>query len=292
MPVLMKKTIAYAVACGLSTVLWCMALHSCGGVPGAPNPPGHSQIGTSEILTPTPSTFQFPKSQHKCFVPKWDSSKLISILIKRPYSQNKWVYSHTKLNWGNMIYGYARVSREDQDLRRQITQLEAVGCDEIITEKMSGANTKRPEYMRLLSLLQPGDIVIVVKLDRFGRSMSHLVQTLTDFSKRGIGFKSLGDSIDITTANGRLMLGILASFAEFERELIRERTIDGLAQARRNGKKLGRPELDQSSQQSIFDGYYSAGKTIDEIQGLMNIKRWKAYQFKTNSQNENVNKQC
>jgi hypothetical protein len=91
MPVLMKKTLAYAVASGLSAILWCMALHSCGGVPGAPNPPGRSQIGTSKVLTPTPSTFQFPKSQHKCFVQKWERAETNSWFGSSQITATKWV---------------------------------------------------------------------------------------------------------------------------------------------------------------------------------------------------------
>lgn len=278
------KTRPVLIALMLSLLLWAIGLYSCHGAPGAAEAPGLSRIGTSKVFDPHPQNLHFQNSQHICFVPEWDSPKLIFSLTKRPYIQNKLVNSYTKLNWGNMIYGYARVSREDQDLRRQITALEQAGCEQIISEKMSGANTKRPEYNRLLSLLQPGDTVIVVKLDRFGRSMSHLVQILSEFNDRKIGFKSLGDSIDISTANGRLMLGILASFAEFERELIRERTLDGLAQARRNGKELGRPKQDKSSQQAQFDQLVIEQKTALEIMSMMNIKTWKYYQFKTNSQ--------
>jgi len=139
-----------------------------------------------------------------------------------------------------MLIGYARVSLKDQDTSRQESALKAAGCSKLFVEKISGAKRQRPELDRMLSELHPGDVVVVHKLDRLGRSLVHLLQLLEKFKEKGVGFKSLGDNIDLQTPAGKFMFNILGSVAEFERELIRERVAHGMKNAREKGVKLGK----------------------------------------------------
>jgi DNA invertase Pin-like site-specific DNA recombinase len=137
--------------------------------------------------------------------------------------------------------GYARVSTLEQDPAAQLDALAAAAVDQVFLDQASGALTERPELIRLLAQIRPGDTLVVWRLDRLGRSTSHLIQTVTELGERGIGFLSLTEAIDTTTSAGRLLFGILASLAAFERDLIRERTMAGLTAARARGNLSGRP---------------------------------------------------
>jgi len=140
------------------------------------------------------------------------------------------------------VYGYARVSTRDQDLAGQITGLQAAGCGNIFKEKSSGARTDRPELAKAIRRLEPGDVLVVIRLDRLARSTRDLLNILDAIGKAGAGFKSLKDSwADTTTPHGRLMLTVLGGLAEFERELIRARTGEGRKRAKERGVKFGRP---------------------------------------------------
>jgi DNA invertase Pin-like site-specific DNA recombinase len=140
-----------------------------------------------------------------------------------------------------MRIGYARVSTADQTLALQRDALTAAGCDKVFTDQgVSGTVTTRPGLERALKTLQPGDTLIVWKLDRFGRSLSHLVQTVAELGERGVAFCSLTENIDTASAPGRLVLHMMGALAEFERNLIVERTRAGLTAAKRRGVKLGR----------------------------------------------------
>jgi DNA invertase Pin-like site-specific DNA recombinase len=141
-----------------------------------------------------------------------------------------------------MKIGYARVSTRDQKLELQLDALTEAGCEKIYQEKVSAGKLERPQLQRLIQSLRSGDIVIVWKLDRFSRSLKDLINTVNEFQQKGVGFISLNDSIDTTTAQGRLIFNIFASLAEFEREIIRERTNAGLAAARARGRLGGRPK--------------------------------------------------
>jgi DNA invertase Pin-like site-specific DNA recombinase len=138
-----------------------------------------------------------------------------------------------------MKIGYARVSTKDQKLELQMDALQKAGCEKVFSEKL-GAAKERPELERMIDQLRPGDIVVVWKLDRLGRSLKHLIELVDLFKGKGVDFVSLSDSIDTTTIQGRLAFNIFASFAEFERDLIRERTMAGLASAREKGRVGGR----------------------------------------------------
>jgi len=139
-----------------------------------------------------------------------------------------------------MRIGYARVSTEDQNTSLQTDALKNAGCEQLFEEKVSGKSKDRPELDICLKVLREGDILVVWRLDRLGRSLEHLVQIIRDLESRKIGFLSLTESIDTTNAGGKLIFHIFAALAEFERNLISERTKAGLKAARARGRKGGR----------------------------------------------------
>jgi DNA invertase Pin-like site-specific DNA recombinase len=140
-----------------------------------------------------------------------------------------------------MLIGYARVSTDEQDTRLQIDALKRAGCEKIYEERASGSRTDRPELNKALAHGRKGDVVIVWKLDRLGRSLPHLIDTVHDLEERKVGFRSLTDNIDTTTASGRMFFHMMGALAQFERDLIRERTMAGLKAARERGNIGGRP---------------------------------------------------
>ncbi len=141
------------------------------------------------------------------------------------------------------LLGYARVSTLDQNPDLQTDALAAAGCDRVFVDHASGARADRPELARVLDHLREHDTLVVWKLDRLGRSLRHLVEVVTDLERHGVGFRSLQESIDTTTPTGRLTFHLFAALAEFERDLIRERTNAGLAAARARGRRGGRPTV-------------------------------------------------
>lgn len=143
----------------------------------------------------------------------------------------------------NIIFGYARVSTTDQNLDSQKALLIKAGCEQILEESISGKNTDRPELTKLRQMVRDGDTVIVTSLDRLGRSLTDLVQIVNEFKDKGVIFKSLRENIDVSSAVGKMQFQMFAIFAEFERELIRERTKAGLMAARARGRKGGRKSV-------------------------------------------------
>ena len=139
-----------------------------------------------------------------------------------------------------MRIGYARVSTQDQRQELQLDALAAAGCGQVFQEKASGKGRERPELETCLKVVREGDTLVVWRLDRLGRSLTDLVEIVHRLEERGIGFQSLTESIDTANAGGKLVFHLFASLAEFERNLIRERTIAGLAAARARGRKGGR----------------------------------------------------
>ena len=142
---------------------------------------------------------------------------------------------------GGMLVGYARVSTEDQNLDLQKDALQKAGCGKLFTDIASGAKDERAGLAEALAFLRPGDTLVVWKLDRLGRSLKHLIETVTALQARKVGFRSLQESIDTTTSGGKLIFHVFGALAEFERDIIRERTLAGLAAARARGRKGGRP---------------------------------------------------
>lgn len=162
-----------------------------------------------------------------------------------------------------MNIGYARVSTRDQTVALQVDALKEMGCEKVYTEVISGAATERPILAKLLEEVRPGDIVVVWKLDRLGRSLKHLVETVNLLLQQDVGIKSLNDPIDTTTPQGRLVFNLFASLAEFERDVIRERTQAGLSAARARGRTGGRQKgLPQQAQSTACaaETLYREGK--------------------------------
>ncbi|MBU4214770.1 MAG: recombinase family protein [Actinobacteria bacterium] len=171
------------------------------------------------------------------------------------------------------VHGYARVSTGDQTAALQQDAPRTAGAARIWTDVASGATTSRPQLDAMLDGLLPGDTVAVWRLDRLGRSMSHLLATIDSLTARGVGFRSLTENIDTTTAGGRLVLGIFASLAEFERQLIRERTVAGLAAARSRGARLGRPSVVTPAKMAAARSLIDAGSTVTEAAAAVGISR-------------------
>src|SRR5881394_1280060 len=142
-----------------------------------------------------------------------------------------------------MLIGYARVSTQDQTLNLQKDALEKLGCNKIFTDTASGAKAERTGLEEALEYVREGDTLVVWRLDRLGRSLKHLIETITKLNNRKIGFKSITENIDTTTSGGKLVFHIFGALAEFERDIIRERTNAGLAAARARGRLGGRPRL-------------------------------------------------
>jgi DNA invertase Pin-like site-specific DNA recombinase len=141
-----------------------------------------------------------------------------------------------------MDIGYARVSTGEQTLHLQLDAFAHAGCGRVFEETASGAKSDRPVLAEAIAFLRPGDALVVWRLDRLGRSLKHLIDVVTELEHRGIGFKSLTEQIDSTTAGGKLIFHVFGALAEFERDLVRERTNAGLAAARARGRTGGRPK--------------------------------------------------
>lgn len=142
-----------------------------------------------------------------------------------------------------MKIGYARVSTQDQHEALQLDALAQAGCEKVFVDKASGANRERPELAKLLGFAQKGDTIIVWRLDRLARSVHHLCEIIEDLAKREIGLRSVTEDINTTTPSGKLVFHIFAALAEFERNLIRERVVAGIAAAKSRGVKFGRPSV-------------------------------------------------
>ena len=169
--------------------------------------------------------------------------------------------------------GYARVSTLEQDPQLQLDALAGAGVDEVFVDHASGALAERPELLRLMGRLRPGDTLVVWRLDRLGRSTSHLFQTVSELGEQGIGFHSLTEAIDTTTPAGRLLFGILASLAAFERDLIRERTMAGLAAARAQGRVGGRPTLMTADKLAVARQLLAEGKPKSVVANTIGVSR-------------------
>jgi DNA invertase Pin-like site-specific DNA recombinase len=179
-----------------------------------------------------------------------------------------------------MLIGYARVSTQDQTLDLQQDALNKAGCERIFTDTASGAKSERIGLDEALSYIRTGDTLVVWRLDRLGRSLPHLIATITGLENRGIGFASLTESIDTTTSGGKLVFHIFGALAEFERDIIRERTQAGLTAARARGRKGGRPKkLNQRKVEIAKQLHNNRQTTVDEICRTLNISRATLYRY-------------
>jgi DNA invertase Pin-like site-specific DNA recombinase len=186
-----------------------------------------------------------------------------------------------------MNIGYARVSTDEQNLNLQRDALHKADCEQIFTDQVSGTKDRRPGLEDALSHLRSGDTLVVWRLDRLGRSLRHLIDTVTTFADKGIGFKSLAESIDTTTSGGKLVFHIFGALAEFEREIIRERTKAGLEAARARGR-LGGPKHKLSPKQVEIARQLYADKShsIDEICQTLGIGRTTLWRYVKGEQQE------
>jgi DNA invertase Pin-like site-specific DNA recombinase len=182
-----------------------------------------------------------------------------------------------------MHIGYARVSTKEQTIDLQVDALTQAGCTKVYTEVISGARAERPILAQVLESLRAGDVLVIWKLDRLGRSLRHLLTIVTDLMTRQVGLKSLNDPIDTTTPQGRLIFNLFASLAEFEREMIRERTQAGLSAARARGRLGGRPKgLPRKAEATAYaaETLYREGRlSAQEIANKLHISKSTLYAY-------------
>lgn len=175
------------------------------------------------------------------------------------------------------LLGYARVSTSEQDVRGQHDELEVAGCRRVWTDVASGALATRPQLAALLDYAKSGDTIVVCRLDRLGRSLRHLVATVTELGERGVGVRSLHEQLATDTAAGRLAFHVFGALAEFERDLIRERTQAGLAAARARGRRGGRPTAMTAERLRAAQRMQDDGETVTTIAEVLGVSRATIY---------------
>jgi DNA invertase Pin-like site-specific DNA recombinase len=179
-----------------------------------------------------------------------------------------------------MLIGYARVSTRDQDSALQLKSLAEEGCGRVFEEKASGAQRDRPELMRALDIARTGDTIVVWKLDRLARSLKQLIETVEALGERGVGFRSVTEAIDTTTPGGKLVFHLFGALAEFERGIIRERTMAGLDAARANGKTLGaKPKLTEKDLAAAKAMLAGGELTVAEVAEKLGVSRPTLYRY-------------
>src|ERR1051326_3874318 len=186
-----------------------------------------------------------------------------------------------------MRIGYARVSTSEQNLDLQKDALSRAGCDRIIEDTISGKTENRSGLDRVKEMLREGDVLVVWRLDRLGRSLKHLIELMTELEKQKIGFQSLQEAIDTTTPGGKLVFHIFGALAEFERNLISDRTKAGLQAARARGRTGGRPrKLDSQQRALAIDLYNQKKHGVDEICRSLGITKPTLYAYVRNAKGE------
>ena len=186
-----------------------------------------------------------------------------------------------------MLIGYARVSTVDQNLDLQIDALKKANCEKIYHDKISGARADRPGLEKVLELSRAGDTLVIWRFDRLGRSLKDLIQISERLKEREIGLKSLQEGIDTTTSTGQLMFNLFGALAEFEKNLINERSKAGLNAARARGKLGGRPKsLDHNQRQLVVKLYNDRQHSIAEICKMMSISKPTLYSYVSSAQNK------
>ncbi len=179
-----------------------------------------------------------------------------------------------------MLVGYTRVSTQDQMPALQQDALREAGCERIFTDTASGARMERAGLEEALSFVRSGDTLVVWRLDRLGRSLKHLIETVSSLQERGIGFRSLNENIDTTSSGGKLIFHVFGALAEFERDLIRERTRAGLQAARARGRKGGRPRALDARKVAMARSLYSdKNNSIEDICKMLRISRPTLYRY-------------
>lgn len=177
----------------------------------------------------------------------------------------------------NYIFGYARVSTEQQNLDRQLDALRKYGCDVIYNEKMTGTKRDRPELAKMLDRMTEGDTVVIESLSRLGRSTKDLIELTELFQSKGVHLVSLKESIDTSTSTGKLLFTLMSAIAQFERDVIADRTREGLKSARARGRTGGRPKTDPDAVRKAIKLYNTRQYSIKEIEELTGVKKSTLY---------------
>ena len=179
-----------------------------------------------------------------------------------------------------MLIGYARVSTGDQSLALQIDALEEAGCERFFRDQVSGIVNIRPNLNQALNVARPGDTLVVWRLDRLSRSLRDLIETVTLLESRGVQLKSLHESIDTASSSGKLIFHLFGALAEFERNLIKERTLAGLQAARARGRKGGRPpSLDTEKRKLAVKLYNDKNYSVNQVCQVMGISKPTLYKY-------------
>lgn len=177
----------------------------------------------------------------------------------------------------NFVFGYARVSTEQQNLDRQLDALKNYGAEYIYNEKMTGTKKDRPELSRLIERLAPGDTVVIESLSRLGRSTKDLIELMDLFEHKGVNLVSLKESIDTTSSTGKLVYTIMSAIAQFERDIIADRTREGLKAARARGRNGGRPKIASDKVKQAVRLYGTGQYSVKEIEQLTGVKKSTLY---------------
>lgn len=188
----------------------------------------------------------------------------------------------------NYIFGYARVSTEQQNLDRQLDALRRYGCDIIYNEKMTGTKRDRPELSKLLDRMTEGDTVVIANLSRLGRSTKDLIELTELFQSKGVHLVSLKESIDTSISTGKLLFTLMSAIAQFERDVIADHTRGGLKSARARGRAGGRPRTDPAAVKKAVRLYGTKEYTVREIEELTGVKKSTLYRSLT-AQHKNIN---
>ena len=175
------------------------------------------------------------------------------------------------------LIGYARVSTAEQDTALQTDALQKAGCERIFEDTVSGAKAERPGLASALAFLRDGDVLMVWRLDRLGRSLAHLIEVVGALEARGIGFRSLTEAIDTTTSGGRLIFHVFGALGQFERDLIRERTRAGLVAAAARGRRGGRKPVITSEKLQRARGHIAKGLSVREAAARLKIGKTALY---------------
>ncbi|GAA2892879.1 MULTISPECIES: recombinase family protein [Enterococcus] len=179
----------------------------------------------------------------------------------------------------NMVYGYARVSTRQQDLSRQLDLLDRYECNKIYTEKISGVRANRPELNKLKKRVKENDKIIIESFSRLGRSTKDLIDLVYFFEKKGVKVISIKENFDTQTPQGKLMMTVFQAFSQFERDIIVERTKEGLESARARGNIGGRPRIDPALIQHALHLYQKEGKAVVDICAQTGLKRSTFYRY-------------
>jgi len=179
-----------------------------------------------------------------------------------------------------MIIGYARVSTEDQNLDLQLDALKDAGCEKVFQDKISGVKEERNGLSQVLEVLRPGDTLVVWKLDRLGRSLQHLISVINELKKEGIYFRSIKESLDTSSSTGKLIFHIFGALAEFERDIIRERTMAGLKAARARGRVGGRPKVMDAGKLKLAKTLMADNtRSVGEICEVLGVSKATLYRY-------------